>query len=75
MPITTLTGDGITPKNNNVAEVNAIVSPAINRMRLTFLGVLFFIFIVCLPRLQSQQHLHFQHWIQVHLLLPGQILL
>ena len=34
MPSTMLTGDEITPKNNNVAEVNAIASPARNIARL-----------------------------------------
>ncbi len=39
MPITTLADEGISPMNNNVAEVSAVASPAINRIKLIVLGV------------------------------------
>ena len=37
MPIKALHPDGMIPKNNKVPEVNAIISPAINKMILIFL--------------------------------------
>jgi len=39
MPIITLADEGISPRNNNVAEVSAVASPVINRIKLIVLGV------------------------------------
>jgi len=37
IPITALVDDGRIPKNNKVADVNAVISPAINKMMLIVL--------------------------------------